>query len=685
MNFKYSINIRNDKSKRIFIFTLVFFLTFFILITTVAPKKYNLSVGDIASADIKAPMEIIDEKATEERIQEVISKVDKQYTLKSEIEVDAKQKVQELFNKISNLNSTSNDENYKLLTIKKIQGFELTDAEYTLILQLKSDEATEIGWLLSDIISKVYETNIEDQNDSQILDAKNKAYKLVEEKEYSSELEMVLDKILDTQIKPNFFYDKEKTEALQREALKNLPKETIKKGQIIVSEGEPITEKQLEILNEIGYLDSDGENGFLLTYIMLGIFILITLILQYAYLYLDRREIYNNTNMIIMISVINLISLLIARGLTMISPYLIPLACAPILVTLLVDMKTSIVFNTLNIFLISVIVEFSPQIIILGIVSVLVGATSLKKMQQRNDILYSSIYIGIVNVIVCISSGLLLTNNFKEVFSSTGFVALGAFVSGVLALGFLPFFETIFDVVTNVKLLELSNPNHPLLKRLLMEAPGTYHHSIMVANLAEVAAEQVGGNPVVARIGAYYHDIGKIKRPYFFGENQIRKENPHDKITPNLSTLIITSHTKDGIDLAKEYNIPKVIQDLIEQHHGTTLVKYFYYTMKNNSEKPEEVNEEDFRYPGPTPSSKEAGILMLADSVEAAVRSIQEPTKGKIEEMVNNIIKDKLYSEQLVNCDLTFKDIEVIRKSFLKVITGIYHQRIEYPSEKSKK
>lgn len=280
---------------------------------------------------------------------------------------------------------------------------------------------------------------------------------------------------------------------------------------------------------------------------------------------------------------------------------------------------------------------------------------------------------------------MLISNNISGIVVDTGFSVLGALLSGVLALGFLPFFESSFDVVTNIKLLELSNPNQPLMKKLLMEAPGTYHHSMMVANLAEVAAEEVGGNPVVARIGAYYHDIGKTKRPYFFGENQMGKENPHNKITPNLSTLIIVSHTKDGVELAKEHNIPKVIQDIIEQHHGTTLVKYFYYTLKNSSENPDDVKEEDFRYPGPIPSSKEAAIIMLADGVEAAVRSITEPTKGKIEEMVNNIIKDKLYSDQLSNCDLTLKDIEIIRKCFLKVLNGIYHRRIEYPTEKKMK
>jgi hypothetical protein len=216
-----------------------------------------------------------------------------------------------------------------------------------------------------------------------------------------------------------------------------------------------------------------------------------------------------------------------------------------------------------------------------------------------------------------------------------------------------------------------------------MEAPGTYHHSIMVANLAEVATEAVRGNPILARVGAYYHDVGKIKRPYFFKENQLGNDNPHNKITPNLSSLIITAHVKDGLELAKVYKIPEVIRDIIEQHHGNSLVKYFYLLVKNSSDDATDINEEDFRYPGPNPVSKEAGVIMLADSTEAAVRSINEPTAEKIEAMVNCIIKDRLSEGQLDNCDLTLRDIEEIRKAFLKSLTGIYHQRIEYPTDKT--
>ena len=236
----------------------------------------------------------------------------------------------------------------------------------------------------------------------------------------------------------------------------------------------------------------------------------------------------------------------------------------------------------------------------------------------------------------------------------------------------------MFGIITPLKLLELSNPNQPLLKMLLMEAPGTYHHSVIVGNLAEHAAQKIGANSLLARVGAYYHDIGKIKRPYFFNENQMAMDNPHDKITPSLSTLIITSHVKDGVELAKQHKVPGVVIDMIKQHHGDSVISYFYHKAKQG-ENSDKVNMDSFRYEGPKPQTKEAAIVMLADSVEAAVRSMQDHSSGKIKGMIRKILRDKLESGQLDNCDLTLRDLDIIADAFLDILGGIFHQRIEYP------
>ncbi len=449
----------------------------------------------------------------------------------------------------------------------------------------------------------------------------------------------------------------------------------------MVKKGEPVTADQLGILKDLGLLNNNNELN-LTIYAALGGLVLLILILQWYYLYKYHKWIFKDTSKLILLNILIVIAILLARTLSILSPFLIPFACVPMLMSLLLDHRISSTVSILNCVLISAVIGFKVDITLLAIVNASFAGIIIRKMQQRNDIIYSAIPFMIINMTLTFFVGFLVSNNIYDVIMKSGFSALSAIISAVLAIGFLPFFESFFDIVTTVKLLELSNPNSPLLKKLLIEAPGTYHHSLLVANLAEVAAEQVGGNTVLTRVASYYHDIGKIKRPYFFKENQLGNDNPHDKITPNLSSLIITSHVKDGLEMAKENKLPKVIQDIIEQHHGTYLVKYFYLIVKNSSEHPEEVQETNFRYLGPIPTTKESGIIMLADAVEASVRSIANPTNGKIEEMVNNIIKERLNEGQLDHCNLTLKDIDIIRTSFLKSLSGIYHKRIEYPDDK---
>lgn len=673
-----------DKWKRIFLFTITAIFIYFIMLTVVTPKRYKLNEGDIATVDIKAPRDIIDEEATKAKEQEVTAKVEKKFTLKNEIKMEASENIKSFFDKLINLKSNDIDEKSKISELKKIDAFKLSDAEYKTLLDLNVDKDTELQWIALTAIDKGYEKQIEEDNSEDIAEAKTIVDDYLSSQELESNIEVILREMCESQIKANYFFDQSKTDEAVKEALKSVSKVMIKKNQTIVKEGEPITQQQINILTELGLVGEDLSKDYIYTYIILAFFVLFVLGMQYMYLKKEKKEILIDTKLVFLILLLNLLSVISARVFTFVSLFIIPIACAPILMTVFLDSKISIVINSLNLLFVAVIVGFDPQVILIGIVSTIVSSTTLKKVSQRNDILYSTVYVAAAVAVVILSSGILLSNNIKQILLDVILAVFGAFISGILAMGLLPFLESSFSLVTNMKLLELSNPNNPLLKRLLMEAPGTYHHSVMVANLAEVAAEEVGANPMLVRVGAYYHDVGKIKRPFFFGENQLGGTNPHDKISPTLSTTIIISHVKDGLELAKEYDIPKVVSDMIVQHHGTTLVKYFYYTLKNSSENPDEIREEDFRYPGPKPQSKEAAIIMMADSVEAAVRSIQEPTLEKIEDMVNNIVKDKMNSNQLNECDLTFRELEVIKACFLRVLKGIYHHRIEYPTEKGK-
>lgn len=691
MKSKKDINIkRRNNIRRVLLFIGVFVLSYLLLITAIKPQKYNLEVGDIPRSDIKAPRDTVDQIATKEAEDKALEKVDKQYTQKSEVKKQAEDNIILLFEKLNTIinnqsSQTVTTESMNINELKKIEGISLADDGYKELLNIPKEQLSSLQKDILDILDKTYEKNINEKDDESLNIAKDNAVSLVEKLNMSDKLKDVIKELVKEQINPNCFYDEEKTQELIDETRKSVAKVVIKQNQIIVKEGVPVTQNELDILSDLGMLD-DGKNvsTYLYVYLVLAVFVGVIMVLQYSYIDRNYPDIFKNTNKITLIGVINIMILAFARTIGLISPFLIPFACAPILLTLLINYKISIVISILNVILISIATGFDTQIMMIGVVSSILGATLLKKMQQRNDLLYSTLYIAVVGAIITVSTGILISSNLKEVLIKSAITFMGGISSGIFALGILPFLEGTFNEVTTLKLLELSNPNNILLKRLLMEAPGTYHHSMLVANLAEMASEEVGANSVVVRIGSYYHDIGKTERPYFFGENQMGGENPHDHIAPNLSAKIIISHVKDGIELARKYNIPKVIQDIIGEHQGTTLTKYFYYTMKNNSENPDDIKEEDYRYPGPIPSSKEAGIVMLADSVEAAVRSIKEPSEDKIKEMINSIINDKLSCGQLNDCDLTIKDIEKIKKCFLTALNGIYHHRIEYPKEKIK-
>ena len=257
-------------------------------------------------------------------------------------------------------------------------------------------------------------------------------------------------------------------------------------------------------------------------------------------------------------------------------------------------------------------------------------------------------------------------------------ILVNGLVSGVIVLGVLPVFEYLLQRATNISLLELADFHHPILQRMILEAPGTYHHSLIVGNLADTACETIGANSLLARIGAYYHDIGKLHKPEYFIENQEIKKNMHDALSPTMSKLIIMNHVKEGLELAKKYKLSPVLWDFIQQHHGNSLVYYFYRRALEDKEEDQEIAEEGFRYPGPKPNTKETAIVLLADSVEAATRTLKDPTPAKIEEVVHKIINNKFIDGQLDECDLTLKDIEKISGVFTKILSGIYHSRVNY-------
>jgi putative nucleotidyltransferase with HDIG domain len=361
--------------------------------------------------------------------------------------------------------------------------------------------------------------------------------------------------------------------------------------------------------------------------------------------------------------------------------YGIGMAAGAMLVRLVLNSESALVFSVVASLFAGWLTDNSFLFLVYFFIGSIVGAHSVGYGEDRNIILKAGAKVGLANVmtILClklVGKGLI----FPDIGFDLLFGFLGGELAAVIVLGTLPLVEWLFGYTTNIRLLEMANLNHPLLKRMILEAPGTYHHSIIVSTMAETAARFVRANPLLARVSAYYHDIGKINKPLYFVENQAKQENKHDKLAPSMSSLILISHVKDGLEMAREYNLGKKISNIIQQHHGTSLISFFYQKAKEQEDpEMEQVDERAYRYHGPKPQTKEAGLVLLADAVEAASRTLLQPTPSRLQGLVQRIINNIFTDGQLDECELTLKDLHQIAKSFNAILAGIHHHRVEYP------
>jgi putative nucleotidyltransferase with HDIG domain len=341
-------------------------------------------------------------------------------------------------------------------------------------------------------------------------------------------------------------------------------------------------------------------------------------------------------------------------------------------------------FSLLIAVLSSLAVNGNLKFFIYFLVSSLAAAYWVRDYRERGILIKTGLKVGLINVLLCIS----METVYGSLLSIETLVALtlgfiGGVLAGIISTGIIPLVEMAFDFTTDMKLLELANLDQPLLRELMLQAPGTYHHSVIVSSMVEATAKAIKANPLLAKVSAYYHDIGKMGKPLYFIENQVGDENRHDKLAPSMSNLILISHVKEGAEMAQKHKLGREIIDIIQQHHGKSLISYFYNKAKeqavNRSGRPTKIKEEDFRYPGPKPQTKEAGLVMLADMVEAAVRSLTNPSPARIQGTVQKIINKAFADGQLDDCELTLRDLNEIATGFNKTLGGIFHHRVEYP------
>jgi hypothetical protein len=590
--------------------------------------------------------------------------------------------------------TSAEDESARINKLKKTQPFTvLSDGVLSSLMKTSPDVLSSAQQIGGDIVlNRARNVNTGARTDADVASLRERTISDINQSALQDDAQAFFKAFVEQEVtRPTLIVDEQSTEK-SRAAARALVKRDIipfKANQKIVGPGEIVDEKIYQVLDAYGLINS--LNTWKVAF-GIALLVLIGMGIILTYLYQYKRDILRLTNRSVLIGLTMLLVLAMGRGVislnlggpdfNSLSGVLIPVAWATMTVAILVDVDVAILVSVVLAFFVTVLVDptlttsSGLQTGLVALFGGVVGVYSVSHLSQRSDLARAGLFVSAMNALVV--SAIALTTGMRLMVWLAGLILgiVNGVASSFLTVGALHWFESGFRITSSVRLLELSNPNRPLLKRLLMEAPGTYHHSILVGNLAEAAAEAVNADATLVRVGAMYHDIGKLKRPYFFIENQFTQDNPHAKIAPTLSSLIITSHVKDGLELAKDNNLPQQIQDIIAQHHGDGLVSFFYHkALEENDEVPEEA----FHYEGPKPQTKEAALVALADNVEAAVRSMKQPTPGRVEGFVRKIVKDKLNDGQLDQCDLTFQDLDRIAMAFVRVLSGIFHSRVEYP------
>jgi len=690
------------KFQKLLIGIITLIVSFIIIESGALPKRYKLNTGMVSPYDIIAPRDIENAILTEQKAVKAANNISPEIIRKSNIPIEVLNCADDFFTYLESARKkvgqilqekglTNKSKNYlselEIIQNQVIEGLKndvnmlnlvvpISSEQYNyLIGKISEEEILIFKKNIKELVSEVMAQEVTNENLAQKIDTMQNS---IQSKEFEQELKNLGGHLLKAFIRPNSEIDTELTELKRKEAYENSMdnnKIIIKKNSRIISVQEVITEDKMQMLKELNLIETGKIDYIFALGIMIILLLLLSLLLVYINVYC--KSVLTNKNNILVLSIVIIFTLLSARILYIYSPLFIPFSIAAMLIAILIDLKLAIIVNFVLTLAISIMTKGDLTFLYMSLLSGTFAPFLVYRANQRSLLSKAGLFTALINVVVVACFGILDKNQLRTIALDSGIVIANGIISIIITIGMLPFWETTFNLITPLKLMELSNPNQALLKKLMIEAPGTYHHSLMVGNLAEVAVEALGGNALLARVGAYYHDSGKLKRPDFFGENQI-SGNPHDKMTPSLSTLVIISHAQDGVKIAERYKLPNVIKDIIIQHHGTTLVAYFYHKAKKE-DKSNMVNEDEYRYPGPKPMSKEAAVVMLADSVEAAVRAMTEKTEGKIEGLVRKIIKDKLGDGQLDLTDLTLKDLDTIASSFTRVFSGFFHAREKYP------
>lgn len=673
------------------------------------PDTYDLNVGDVSEVDIVATADVPDIEATEARAADEAARISLVMTRSEEISRESLNLMNDIFAMADAerervreaARSTSNDvqEGTNNVFYYRLSEEDITEAAK----KLAEDVEKKTNLRLSDDVyrtlinseSSIYQSIKEHSVNlaEQIMEEKHDALSLSDSinrkmnvllgsTEYYKDGYSSVRSLLSGVLQPNAVHDEEATRRAREAAATQVRQNPIMipKGTRIVSLGDTITKSTYEQLLNLNLIDTGTFNyrSFfsILFVVMLGMGTM------FYYLYRFEKDKLSRASDWLTIALVVILPLLLSGWLMQVSSLASPIVAATILLTIYFRMRCGIVLSGLMMIVMMPMAGNDPLFLVTGLSTIIVSAILTEQFALRNR--YALLILGTVAAagVSAFAFNFLMKASLMKAGTDAGIAALAGALSAILAIGTNPIVELFMSSVSPMKLVELAQPSHPLLRKLFLEAPGTYQHCIMVANLAETAADAVGANPLLVRVGSYYHDIGKTYNPHMFTENQADR-NPHDNLSPEKSVEIIIAHIQQGLNIAKKYRLPIPVQRIMMEHHGNTLQAYFYSKAQKIAEAegtppPEEA---DFRYPWPVPTCKESAIVMMADSCEAAMKSMEIDELPKAEELIRRIIKGKIDQDQLVSSGLSFQDVETIIQSFLKVYSGQFHKRVRYPSD----
>ena len=673
----------------ILVVALTYITLFALLAATISPERYDLRAGEVSPITITATKDVED-TVTTDRLREAAARaVQPSYVSDASVQPQVLAELQEAFTRLLQYRASTSplaldDQPTEGQKLEAQSAFAPASASDEAVLALLTIDGDTLTYLYERTYALVRETLTAKLAEGQEEEAILTISQDLAETGFDEGAVQIAQEVVRSTLRANMLLDEATTQANRDKAVSEVEPIIYKKGQNIVRAGEVVSANQIEVLNSLGMLKDRQVD--LNLFLGLGVLEGLLLLMMVGYARCFPSPVTRGVRMISLQCVIVLLTMGMSLLLSTINTFLMPVCLGAMLVTLLMRPRLAIVINIVLSVLTGLLASTDSggltttmfSLMIISLVSGTLAVPILSRRPQRLNILLTGLCVSAINAAATLAVGLISSASWQNVWPLCLWSAGSGMLSAILCIGLQPALEWLFNLVTPSKLMDLSNPNQPLLRRLLLEAPGTYHHSILVANLAEAAANAVGADGLLARVGAYYHDIGKLKRPLYFKENQVT-DNPHDRTDPRVSAAILTAHPRDGVELAQKARLPEAIIDIIAQHHGDTPVLYFYdRAVKQGGP----VDLDDFRYEGPRPRSKEAAIVMLADTVEAAARAVPESTPEKISQLIGRLVRSKTEDGQLDDCALTFADLSKACEAFLTVLIGVYHERVEYPQVK---